>query len=409
MSYADFVKEATQYYQSLPYEGNDLYKKYCVSIPLPEKYGTGPDGIDSFVNLITEKTRVKFDAIITDSSAKSLNGMIRIVKAEETDDRVRESKIFRSVESKLAAYVNGHAQYFVLIEMPKGSKEKFDILFANSGSLSVQIIVTLQEGSGLRLSEIYASNSREGSTVSVMHEISAGRSSEMELNALHNENEKTSVLNLCKANAVDGARINANYIYCGGSATKAVGILDSHGHSSRIDVTEFAYGSVSQNFDLNTIILNSTPYSIADLNSGVVLDDASKCMLKGFAKVSEMAKGANSRITERGILLSKDAHIDALPDMAIDYSNEVKATHSAATSPIDEDALFYLTSRGIDEEKARKLFVTAFIAKYISRIDDPVIKEIAMSVMLDKLDTKAFGIISDITPRNIWMGGSNKR
>ncbi len=405
MSYADFVNEAMQQYRSLPYEVNDLYKRYSVSVPLPEETGHGgPErqaGIEKLVSEISDKTRLKFDAIISDAHSESFNSMIRIIDAESAWEAL-EGKLFKSGENKLAAYVNGHAKTVVVLDLPDRSNEMFNILFVNSGNLSVQVLASVGEHASLGVSELYYSASDDGSTMSVLHEVSAAKGSRVELNALHNENEKTSIVNLCKVRSAERSKINANYVYCGGAATKSVCIMDSNGGSGNIDVMEFAYGSKSQNFDLNTTVLNSVPYSNTNLNSGVVLDDSSKCMLKGFAKVCEMTKGSCSKITERGILMSKDAHIDALPDMVIDYSNEVKATHSAATAPIDEEALFYLTSRGLDENKARKLFVAAFIAKYISAIQNPAMKEIAMSVALDKLDTKSFGVVSDITPRGIW-------
>ena len=413
MSYTEFIKEAREYYQMLPYESNEVYKRYNVAIPLPgdeEPFQkTGISGLDALISSICNKTRMKFDAIISDSFTKAINGKIRIIEAKDASDSLLKNKLFRSSESKLAAYVNGNARYFILIDSPERSEEKMNILFVNAGNLSVQVIVNLGEYSRLRLSELYVSNSKSSSTVSILHEVSAAKNSQIEMNALHNENEHTSVLGLCKASAAEGARINANYFYCGGNATKAVSILDSGGHSSRIDVTEFAYGAKAQVFDLNAAVLNTAPYSGANIESGAVLDDSSGCMLKGYAKVSHGAKGADSKIAERGILLSPDAHIDALPDMAIDYSNEVKATHSASTSPIDLESLFYLTSRGLDEEKAKKIIVTAFMAKYISRMEDPNMREIAMSIMLDKLDTKAFGVISDITPKNIWLGEVRKK
>ena len=55
--------------------------------------------------------------------------------------------------------------------------------------------------------------------------------------------------------------------------------------------------------------------------------------LKGYAKIEKYTKGAFSNINQRGIIISEKAHIDALPDMSIDYSDQVSATHSAALLP----------------------------------------------------------------------------
>jgi Fe-S cluster assembly protein SufD len=199
------------------------------------------------------------------------------------------------------------------------------------------------------------------------------------------------------------AKFKANFIYAGGLLTKSKNLLDASGIGSKIDLSEFAFGNGDQRFDLSTFIINSKPMSTARLESGAVLDGKSNCMLKGYAKVDKGTKGCVSKITERGILLSKDAHVDALPDMSIDYSNEVKATHSAATSPIDRESLFYLETRGLEEKQARKMFITAFLGKYVSNMSSGVAHEVAMSVMLEKLDNGSFGVMPDVTARGAWM------
>ncbi len=406
MSYSDFVKEAMQYYRELPLEMNDLYKKYSVVMVLPEELVANADGkagLEKMVSQISEKTRIKFDAVITDSYATSTNPLVSITKAEEFDNNLLQNKIFKSSDDKLAAYVNANAKYFVTIDVQNNRRASLNILFVNSGNLSAQVLVNAGEAAKADVSEFYLSTANEKATLSVLHELQCQNNSILELNALHNENANTTVVNLCKGNTGEQAQLLLNSVYCGGEATKARSVLDARGIASRVEVTELAFGISSQQFDLDNAVINSTPKSTVSLESGVILDDLSKCMLKGFAKVADKTRGSVSTIVEKGILLSKDAHMDALPDLSIDYSNEVKASHSASTAPIDPDALFYLTSRGIEESQARKLFVAAFISKYISKITSPFAREIAMSVMLDKLDKKTYGILSEITPRNVWV------
>ncbi|MEM3839233.1 MAG: SufD family Fe-S cluster assembly protein [Candidatus Micrarchaeaceae archaeon] len=400
-SYNEFVKEATQYYSSLPVETNELYKKYSLSIALPEKQAHGsPEGLEKMVAQISEKTRLKFDAVITDSFAKSMNPGISIAKSESVPLEQFENKLFKSSDDKFAAYVNATAQYFVTINAARRSKSSLNILLVSAGHLSAQILVNAGESAKSDVSEFYFSTAT--GSVSVLHEVKCESNSKLEINCFHNEGSKASVLALFKGNTAEQAKLSINSIYCGAVTTKARSVLDAKGTASSIEVTELAFGVASQQFDIDTAIINSTPNSSVFLDSGVILDDTSKCMLKGFAKVADKTKGSSSQIAERGILMSKDAHMDALPDLSIDYSNEVKASHSASTTPIDQEALFYLTSRGIDEAQAIKLFISAFISKYISKLSAPAAREVAMSVMLDKLDKKEFGTITEITPRNIW-------
>lgn len=356
-------------------------------------------------NAIEGKTKIKFDVIISDTWSQSNNPDVKVVEASKLESKVFSGKLFKSGEDKIAAYLNANATNYVIIDSKQ--KTNVNILFINCGNLQTQVIINAPSNTKTTVSEFYVSNSADASQMATLHEINARKDAQVELNMFHNENNKTYVASVYKATAEDNAKLKFNAIYCGGIVTKARGSMDSNGIKSDIEVTELSFGVDDQTFDINTMMTNASPYSRTELTSGAILDGTSKCILKGFAKVADKTRGAFSKITERGVLLSKDAHIDALPDMSIDYSNEVKATHSASTSPINPEDLFYLTSRGIEEDKARKLFVTAFIAKYVSHMEDPFMRELAMSILLDKLETQKYGVITEITPRNIWMASKS--
>ncbi|MHB1830122.1 MAG: SufD family Fe-S cluster assembly protein [Candidatus Micrarchaeaceae archaeon] len=409
ISYKEFVDDAIRNYELLPVESNEIYKKYAVNMPLTEiSQSAQPETsaheleLEEFSKGIAEKTRIKFDAVISGNGAKSINPGIRISINDKADMNILESKLFKSSEDKFAAFTNANSRYFISVDAEEGAHRKLNLLFVNSGNLPIQVLIKAGSSSKLEVFEIFISANDSGSLVSVLHEISAGKNAEVELNVLHNESRNTRILNLCKAVAGDGARLRANFMYSGGALVKAKGHADSNGINSQVDISEFALGANDQKFDLGTFIINTKPHSVARLESGAVLSDSSQCMLKGFAKVEKGAKGCLSKITERGILLSKDAHIDALPDMSIDYSNEVKATHSAATSPMDKEALFYLMSRGLEENMARKIFISAFIAKYIYNMKEGVASAVTMSVMLDKLENGSSGVMPDVTTSGVW-------
>ena len=220
---------------------------------------------------------------------------------------------------------------------------------------------------------------------------------------LNDGNERSMLLALSNGIIKENGRLRTNFIYNGSKLTKAMNFFDAVGFQSSIDATEIIYGTKEQRFDINTHMVNSKEKSYTKLSSGSILDESSQCQLKGYAKIEKLAKGAFSNINQRGILLSERAHIDALPDMSIDYSDQVSATHSAATSPIDKEALFYMTSRGIDETSSRKMFVASFISKYLSNIGNPHAQEIASSIMLSRIEDSKFGVLKEITPRGVWL------
>ena len=134
--------------------------------------------------------------------------------------------------------------------------------------------------------------------------------------------------------------------------------------------------------------------------------DSSFCILKGFAKINKGATKAKSYVHERGILLDKNAKVYGLPDMSVD-ENDVKATHSSATSPVDPESVFYLMTKGIDEIGVRKLLVTGFFAESLSKMHNSIMKELSMSLINTKLETKVYGGAPKLDARNIWVGATD--
>ena len=130
--------------------------------------------------------------------------------------------------------------------------------------------------------------------------------------------------------------------------------------------------------------------------------DKAVCILTGFANVGENASGSRSFVNERGILLDKRAYMSSIPGMSINNSN-VKATHSSATAPVDEDLLFYLMSRGANETVAKKLVISGFFSNSIAKISSPIVKEAVASLMHEKINNKVFGTIPKMDISSIWF------
>jgi Fe-S cluster assembly protein SufD len=82
--------------------------------------------------------------------------------------------------------------------------------------------------------------------------------------------------------------------------------------------------------------------------------------------VDPKAQNTDSFQTNRNLLLSKEAEADSLPGLEI-LANEVKCSHGATTSKIDDQELFYLQSRGISKSIAEKLIVLGFFEDIIGR------------------------------------------
>jgi len=90
-----------------------------------------------------------------------------------------------------------------------------------------------------------------------------------------------------------------------------------------------------------------------------VADDRSRVVFNGKVYVAEGADGTDAEQSSAGLLLSKLAEIDAKPELEI-YADEVIASHGATVGQLDEEALFYLRSRGVGRDDARNILTMAF-------------------------------------------------
>lgn len=76
--------------------------------------------------------------------------------------------------------------------------------------------------------------------------------------------------------------------------------------------------------------------------------------------IPEHAKEADTFVSQKFLTLSKDAQVKAIPSMEIE-PNDVKAAHASTVCPLEEDKLFYLASRGLDNNEAKNLLIKGFL------------------------------------------------
>jgi Fe-S cluster assembly protein SufD len=105
-----------------------------------------------------------------------------------------------------------------------------------------------------------------------------------------------------------------------------------------------------------------------------VLNDQSTGVFNGKVYVQIDAQKTNAFQSCANILLSDDATMNTKPELEI-YADDVKCSHGTTTGQLDEEALFYLKSRGLGEANARRLLTSAFIGDVISKITHDAVRE----------------------------------
>ena len=133
-------------------------------------------------------------------------------------------------------------------------------------------------------------------------------------------------------------------------------------------------GNGRQHLDNYMLVEHASPHCGSRQFYNGILDDHAHGVFHGRIVVHKDAQKTDAKQTNRNLLLSDDAQIDTKPQLEI-YADDVKCTHGATIGQIEENALFYLRSRGIDEVSARKLLLMAFASECLDRMHPGAARE----------------------------------
>jgi Fe-S cluster assembly protein SufD len=114
------------------------------------------------------------------------------------------------------------------------------------------------------------------------------------------------------------------------------------------------------------------------------MDDSSKGIFNGKIFVRPQAQKTNAFQANRNILLSDKATVNTKPQLEI-WADDVKCSHGCTTGQLDEEALFYLQTRGISKDTSRAMMLYAFVGELIEKIKNPVVREYLDLVISERL------------------------
>jgi Fe-S cluster assembly protein SufD len=146
------------------------------------------------------------------------------------------------------------------------------------------------------------------------------------------------------------------------------------GEGSFSEMLGLYFADADQHFAQRTLQQHAAAHATSDLLYKGALKEKSRSEYSGLIKVAKGAQGTDAYQANRNLTLSDDALARSIPQLEIE-ANEVRCTHAAAVSPVEEEHLFYLMSRGIDRITAQKLVVFGFFGEVLDRIRVPSVRE----------------------------------
>jgi Fe-S cluster assembly protein SufD len=126
--------------------------------------------------------------------------------------------------------------------------------------------------------------------------------------------------------------------------------------------------------DHHMIVEHAQPHCASHEYFNGILDDKSRGVFHGRILVQPVAQKTDAKQTNKNLLLSDEASADTKPQLEI-YADDVKCTHGATIGQLNTESIFYLRSRGIGPETARRMLIHAFAGEIIERIQHEAVRE----------------------------------
>ena len=147
-----------------------------------------------------------------------------------------------------------------------------------------------------------------------------------------------------------------------------------NGENAQCNINSLVLSKNNQHIDNNIIVNHNSPQTHSTQFVKSILFDTSSGVFNGRTVVHENAQKITANQTNKNLLLSKKAKMNSNPQLEI-YADDVKCSHGSTTGKIDEDALFYLQSRGINKQDAMELMVIGFANEVLDKIPHTELKK----------------------------------
>ena len=179
-----------------------------------------------------------------------------------------------------------------------------------------------------------------------------------------------------KVTVQEGAKFTYTGACLGGAEAAAQVEVELLGKESRADVWALYLGDKGSKLDLNYIIRQQGRRTEANMQVRGALSAGAEKIFRGTLDFLQGTKGSVGRENEEVLLLSEDVRNRSVPLM-LSHEDEVDGHHAVSVGQMDEEKLFYLMSRGLSAQEARRLMVTAILQPVIDRFSEEVREKVA--------------------------------
>ena len=231
-----------------------------------------------------------------------------------------------------------------------------------------RVLVVIEDDASARI--LFCDHSQSGDfkyLSSLVTEVFLHRGASLDYCDIEESTEQTSRMSQLFISQDEGSRLTVNGTSLTVGTTRNEYKVDINGSHCDTEIAVMAIADRKQTIDNSARINHFAPRSRSNQLFKYLLDEQSQGAFEGLIYVAPDAVHTEAYQTDRNLLASADARMHTAPQLEI-YCDDVKCSHGAATGQLDQNALFYMQTRGVPKSEARMMLMQAFMSDVIDRV-----------------------------------------
>ena len=278
---------------------------------------------------------------------------------------------------------------YVRIRRGADLEQPIHLLYVSAGAgaeimTHPRTLVVAEPTSHAAVIEDYVSLGSEAAFSNAVTELVAGQDAVVSHFLVERENLAAFNVSTLRLEQARGTNVSSHSVLLGGGLVRNNVHPVLSGEGAECLINGLFVGAGSQHLDNYMLVEHAQPQCGSRQFYNGILDGSARGVFHGRIVVHKDAQKTDAKQTNRNLLLSDNARIDTKPQLEI-YADDVKCTHGATIGQIEEEQLFYLRSRGIDEISARNTLLYAFAAECLDRMHEPAAREFVEGLIRERL------------------------
>lgn len=320
------------------------------------------------------------------------------MSAEELKDQLSTTELLGSLSARSSNPLIGFNSSFftdgIVIHAPRRTvcEEVIRVVHVVSGDRTVfpRTLIVAEEGSSVTVIEELLVIGDGVSRNPAVSEIVLSPGAHCSYTRVVDASATAQYLSALFVRADRDARFRSCFMNTGGAVIRNEVYPSLVGPGAEVQVSGLALGNGKQHVDTVVSMEHVAPHCESRQLFKGIYAGQSAGSFSGTIVVHEGAQKTNAFQSSKSILLSPDASVFTKPQLKI-WADDVKCSHGATVGQIDEDALFYLRSRGIPSDAARVLLVHAFVGEVLAEINHTAVRAFISGIVEDRLSQLLVG------------------